>query len=135
MFAFLVGSKSAEPIRVAFKPAMVSLVLLALAGCASNSDRYASDGQQPATQVAHAVAVDVEDDGLPSQAPPPMRIRDVPDDPSEPFSKNYGGSHPYALHEIYEGVTTPADDAPTPIPDDLPVAFREKLVAAFSSDE
>lgn len=135
MFAFPVGTQSARPFRVAIVRATASIALLAMAGCASNSDRYASNGQQPSTQVAHAVAVEVEDDGLPSQAPPPVRIHDIPDDPSEPFSKNYGGANPSGVPEIYEDVTTPSEEDPVLVPSDLPLAFRQKLAAANATDE
>lgn len=36
--------------------------------------------------------VEVEDDGLPVQSPPLMRSRRIADDPSEPFSPNYGAA-------------------------------------------
>ena len=38
-----------------------------------------------------------EDDGLPPQTPPPFRVRQVTDDPSEPFSFNYGPLPPRRL--------------------------------------
>jgi hypothetical protein len=34
--------------------------------------------------------VEIEGDGLEGQLPPRRRAEDVPDDPSEPFSPNYG---------------------------------------------
>jgi hypothetical protein len=135
MFAFSVGSQSPKLFCAAFVRLTASIALLSLAGCASNSDRYASHGQQPPTQVAHAVAVEVEDDGLPSQAPPPVRIRDIPDDPSEPFSKNYGGTNPSGVPEIYENVTTPPEENPDVVRSDLPVVFRQKVAAVHAADE
>jgi hypothetical protein len=34
--------------------------------------------------------VEVEDDGIEAQRPPPLRAQRVPDDPTEPYSRNYG---------------------------------------------
>jgi hypothetical protein len=48
-------------------------------------------GAQVAAAVKSKAKIEIEDDGLPVQSPPPARIRDEPDDPSEPFSPNYGG--------------------------------------------
>lgn len=53
----------------------------------------------------NAAPVEVEDDGLPTQVPPVRRARAVVDDPSEPFSPNYGT----------RGHTVPAS-APEPKP-------------------
>ncbi len=36
--------------------------------------------------------VEMEDDGQEAQLPPPARVRTAPDDPSEPWSRNYGSS-------------------------------------------
>jgi len=36
--------------------------------------------------------VEIEGDGLEGQLPPRRRTEDVPDDPSEPFSPNYGAA-------------------------------------------
>jgi hypothetical protein len=64
-----------------------------LTGCAgSAADPTAS--YQIAFQVSHDVR---EDDGLAPQTPPPFRIRQVTDDPSEPFSFNYGRLPPRRL--------------------------------------
>ena len=94
---------------------LASLLALALAGCATGSEyQQASwyDGQQ----------VLLEDDGLPPQAPPLRRTKDGPDDPSEPFSPNYGP--PLPGEEM-----SPA--GPT-LPADLPPAFRRQLARAIA---
>ena len=91
--------------------------MLALAGCATNSQ---TANIQIAPRIAQQSTADAEDDGLPAQAPPPARIRAAPDDPSEPYSRNYGGTNPSA---------TPAQQR-APIPHDLPPEFRKKLLAA-----
>lgn len=135
MFAFSVGSQSAKLFCASLVRVAACIALVAMAGCATNSDRYAADRPQPGNQVAHIVAVEVEDDGLPSQAPPPVRIHDIPDDPSEPFSKNYGGANPSGVPEIYENVTSPSEEDPMLVPSDLPLAFRQKLAATHATDE
>lgn len=71
------------------------------AGCASDKEQreqvYGYSQQAHADQAAAAAAAaqrpqksEVEDDGLPSQVPPPVNRRREPDDPSEPYSPNYG---------------------------------------------
>jgi hypothetical protein len=63
---------------------------VALAGCATST-------AEPAASYQAAVPALREDDGLPPQTPPPFRIRQVTDDPSEPFSFNYGPLPPRRL--------------------------------------
>jgi hypothetical protein len=59
---------------------------VALAGCATSSA-----GETSASRThAQTERAEMEDDGLPVQAAPSSAIRQVPDDPSEPFSRNYG---------------------------------------------
>lgn len=61
---------------------------LALAGCASTAEQAG-----PPQAVAQAGRMQhVEEDGLPPQVAPPMRARTEPDDPTEPYSPNYGGA-------------------------------------------
>ena len=78
--------------------AAVSLALV-LAGCSASrqSQDYQSYAGAPYPRVAAAVpsaavrpAPVIEADGLPAQAAPRMRPRREADDPSEPFSPNYG---------------------------------------------
>ena len=48
---------------------------------------------QMAAQVAGLPAappVEVEDDGIEAQPPPPLHAQRPPDDPAEPYSRNYG---------------------------------------------
>jgi hypothetical protein len=54
------------------------MAALALSGCASS----------PGLQAAHVGGL--EADALPAQVHPAVDIRQLPDDPSEPFSPNYG---------------------------------------------
>lgn len=69
----------------------------AVAGCATDQDyrreaAYARDAAAVRGPMSHARAAEpeLEDDGLPSQVPPPANRRLEPDDPREPFSPNYG---------------------------------------------
>ncbi|MDX2157835.1 MAG: adhesin [Hyphomicrobiaceae bacterium] len=68
----------------------LSLALLA-AGCASSQPPSYRVAGPPLRPDAATVKVEVEDDGLPSQLAP-RHPRQTPDDPSEPWSPNYGSS-------------------------------------------
>lgn len=73
----------------------VGLMVSACASSHASYDGYSNVGApQPneATQVAMSVPkrIQLEDDGLAVQAPPLKRENNEPDDPSEPFSPNYG---------------------------------------------
>jgi hypothetical protein len=50
---------------------------------------YAGGPRQEAAAVP--IPVEMEDDGRPAQLPPRADVRAAPDDPSEPWSPNYGG--------------------------------------------
>ncbi len=132
MCALPAGRRPAEKDRALIARMAAAVFFAALGGCASTQNAAQNDAN--AMRMAHA-ATDVESDGLPSQTPPPARIRQLPDDPSEPFSRNYGGINPSAsAAPLSEGPSH--DEKPAPhIPLDLPPAFREKLVAAMNADE
>ena len=132
MFALAAGSSPAQKNRAALARAAAAVLFAALGGCASSQNTAQYEAQN--ARVAQAVT-DVEDDGLPAQTPPPQRIRQSPDNPAEPFSRNYGGSNPSAS-------AAPEPEGPAPnrspapkIPTDLPPVFRQKLVAAMIADE
>lgn len=101
--------------------ARLALVAAALSagGCASDEEfrreREAYVRHQLAQQQALAGPkvreTELEDDGLPSQVAPPANRRHDPDDPSEPFSRNYGRS---AAAPQRTTLAPSADDAPTP---------------------
>jgi len=59
---------------------------VALAGCVTPSAGETAASRSP----VHAERAEVEEDGLPAQVAPVSAIRQQPDDPSEPFSRNYG---------------------------------------------
>ena len=77
--------------------ALASLGLLGLAvalgGCATSS---AGETAAARSQM-QAERTETEDDGLPAQVAPTSAIRRSPDDPREPFSRNYGPRSPAGL--------------------------------------
>jgi hypothetical protein len=111
-------------------------VLAALGGCASTPADSSAHVSSNALRVAQSTQVtDVEDDGLPAQTPPAAGIRHVTDDPTEPYSRNYGGTNPSAsAGPLLPG---PIDDHEPkhPLPKDLPPAFRQKLLAALAEED
>ena len=83
----------ASSLHSAVRTAALVAALL-LTGCAQSRD-YRHDAAYvrapiPPAAMATAPKIEIEDDGLPAQTPPPRRVRQEPDDPSEPFSPNYG---------------------------------------------
>lgn len=93
---------------------LASLLGILLAGCATGSEYQEWSWYGPVPKVV------AEGDGLPPQAPPLRRTKTGPDDPSEPFSPNYGPPPP-----------DEEKSAPQPVlPADLPPAFRSQLASA-----
>ncbi len=87
------------PVRcvVSQRPVAAALCALALSGCSTSAPQspqvFAWSMSPPPARVAAPVPgtkVEVEDDGVPVQAAPDARIRQAPDDPSQPWSRNYG---------------------------------------------
>ena len=131
MFAFQAGAK---PVLTTCALA----ALLGLAGCSSaQTNSYTSENVAvaPAQAVAQAAVVDVEDDGLPAQTPPSGRIRQSPDDPNEPYSRNYGGVNPSSSASDEGAPSGKIPGAAPVVPHDLPPDFRRKLVSALAQDE
>ena len=96
----MVALRSGRRPAVSLKPGLTGiLLLLALAsgGCSSSGrmhqQAWSAAHEQPQRVAAEASRKpDLEDDGVEAQVPPSPAIRLAPDDPSEPFSPNYG--HP-----------------------------------------
>lgn len=127
MFALHAGPEPARNFRAYAARAALAAILAALGGCASNENTANYSGAN--VRVAQA-ATEIESDGLPAQTPPPRTIRDAPDDPSEPYSPNYGGINPSAtMLPLQEEV--PVNRPAPKLPSDLPPDFRKKLVAAL----
>lgn len=135
MFALQAGLEPAQKKRAALARAAAAAMLAALGGCASTTHTTSTAQYSGAPVRVAQTVTDVEDDGLPAQTPPPARAQQSPDDPSEPFSRNYGGTNPSASNEPL--AAGPADHhAPAQkLPSDLPPAFRQKLIAALAEDE
>jgi hypothetical protein len=130
MFAFFVRHPT---VRVVVASFVASAGALAAGGCASTNSGYSSQSA-PAAYVAQGPAVPMESDGLPVQAAPSVRIRQLPDDPSQPFSPNYGGANPAGSVPSRPTVKASNDAAgKASIPDDLPPTFRSKLVSAVNA--
>ncbi len=142
MFALSAGDEPGSFARAKVARVAAFAAFLGLAGCASDPNARSAETMSP--QVV-ADATEMEDDGLPAQTAPPARVRAAPDDPSEPYSRNYGGPNPSAIRkedkpeERYEPVPAAAQAArvplPASLPDDLPADFRRKLVHAMADAE
>jgi len=90
------------------------VLALLLAGCAGQS-QYQEASTYGGPQIT------MEDDGLPAQTPPLRRTKIGPDDPSEPFSPNYGPPPIPSEHR--------APSAPV-VPADLPSTSRRQVASA-----
>lgn len=134
MFAFQAGAK---PVLTFCALA----ALLGLAGCSSaQSNSYTAENVAvaPPQAVAQSAAVEFEDDGIPAQTPPSGRIRQLADDPSEPYSRNYGGANPSSVRADESNDEERSGKIPEQrpaVPHDLPPGFRRKLVSALAQDE
>ena len=74
--------------------ALLTCLALALGGCSSvaplpNSGLISTFASSAPVRTVAAPA-DIEADGLEAQRPPPLRMYAKEDDPSQPFSPNYG---------------------------------------------
>lgn len=107
-----------------------------VAGCASKQASHHSGYSQMGAQRVAVVPprVEMEDDGLPSQTPPPRRASALPDDPREPWSRNYGGPAPAAAPaSAATAMSPPAVRAVAPA-QPLPPARRVRLSQAEEED-
>lgn len=133
MFALDSGIVPAKIVRAAAAPFLITTLAIFQAGCASDSNVYYAKAPVVAAYVAKAPAAEVEADGLPTQPPPSARIRQMPDDPSEPYSRNYGGANPATANAAPVDAQNSVRVAKATIPADLSAGFRRQLVAAVNS--
>lgn len=133
MFAFEAGRTAVRNYRGLSARAAMAALLAVLGGCAS--DQHQSSTSYGRANITVAQTIDVEDDGLPAQSAPNKSVRYAPDDPSEPYSRNYGGVNPSATGVPAAAGPAPQRDPVPDVPDDLPPAFRQKLVTAMTSEE
>ncbi|MCB1521868.1 MAG: hypothetical protein KDJ37_15020 [Hyphomicrobiaceae bacterium] len=138
------------------------IVSMAIGGCSSRSAERAEPDVRVAAPYAGPAArsasveppsEEMEADGLPAQRPPLLRPRRGQDDPSEPFSPNYGrvaegsGTSSWVARASYSepvggsaGASTARlrDDRYAPddnyIPDDLPPDVRRRLVSSARAE-
>ncbi|MFV0368027.1 MAG: hypothetical protein ACK5KM_06165 [Hyphomicrobiaceae bacterium] len=115
---------------------------LLVAGCGGRSDHAPTADANTAAPPRYNAAlaqprIDMEADGLPAQSPPLVQRVSFPDDPNEPFSRNYGSrlnGPPVHLSPSRTDEEKPRNIMPTPrislrdLPDDLPPDFRERLI-------
>jgi hypothetical protein len=94
------------PSSIPLKAARVCVFgpLLLVVGCASENKASYVNG--PGQQMAAAPRkVEIEDDGQPVQPPPARPVNPAEDDPSQPWSPNYG-----------KGVVVPSSPSPSKAP-------------------
>lgn len=115
--------------------AVALLLAMAAGGCSSTQTAGRSGASWSSEDEAYRVAyqappprIEFEDDGMEAQVPPPKRIRDEPDDPSEPFSPNYGSLQRQAGVPATAPLGTTA--AAPVIPDDRPRDVRRRVSLA-----
>jgi hypothetical protein len=134
MSAFLDPRIAANAARAALAVSIAGAAALIAGGCA-NTGAARSTSVEPAAYVAQGPAMAMESDGLPVQAAPSATIRQLPDDPAQPFSPNYGGDNP--ARNIAAPPVVKASSVEPPvgnsIPDDLPPLFRKQLAAATAA--
>lgn len=143
--------EGAEPYRTggALRPVLLALpIITILSACSSHPTEAPRAEVAPGAYYPRQVAAgseEMEADGLPAQRPPLQHRRPTVDDPSEPFSPNYGSSvatadsKPAVTRTSYRSESRSAlgqkqavsgwrmtvDRA---LPDDLPPGFRRRLV-------
>lgn len=135
MSRVVAGPSPPKAIGASIAPFFISAAVLVQGGCASGGSPYYATAPTVAAYAQHVPSSEVEDDGLPSQAPPPARIRQMPDDPSQPYSPNYGGPNPASFAPARVLKRGPVQLTQPSIPADLPPDFRRRLVAALAAAE
>ncbi|MFM2423609.1 MAG: hypothetical protein RL291_2139 [Pseudomonadota bacterium] len=116
--ALLVARPLRARTRLGFVPmAAISIAALALSACASKNNQYHA---QPSGVMRQAAVpspiprpkIEIEDDGKPVQSPPARIMRPDEDDPTQPWSPNYGRTKP-AMPRTAEAITQPPRPAAT----------------------
>lgn len=91
--------------------ALMSLAAF-LGGCAHEAQNPYSQANWyaggPKTPPPAPIPVEMEDDGRPAQLPPRVATGQGPDDPSEPWSPNYGGPAARPARPAVAAKPTPA---------------------------
>lgn len=91
MSAYSFGRRSKATHSFAARPLVLGAVVVALSGCAANKEpSYVRGPVSQQMAAAEPRKVEMEADGLPVQTPPARRMRPDEDDPTQPWSPNYG---------------------------------------------
>lgn len=111
------------------------LIGAGLSGCATHSaPNYAGAPQAAPQNVAERQwKVEIEDDGKPAQAPPVRRMRPEEDDPTQPWSPNYG--KPPSAWQKPAAPATPRTAWPQPIDASVTVASRTQPSRTLNAAE
>jgi len=102
MFSLRAGDRPASVFKA---PAQIAVLVVAIlvSGCSStgpvaqNANWHASDMSGSFAGLLPRPPVEIEDDGREAQLPPRKRDNLQPDDPTEPFSPNYGSVRPASV--------------------------------------
>lgn len=93
------SGKLRNPLRVALAVLIAPALLIFGTGCAQKRapavamiPSHHAESHRAAAKVRAYAEVELEDDGKEAQQPPLAMRTDVPDDPTEPYSPNYGRS-------------------------------------------
>jgi hypothetical protein len=113
----------------------IAIAGLCAGGCAADNGSYYASSPTVAGYVAQVDRVEIEDDGLPGQAAPSLRIRQMPDDPAEPYSPNYGGANPASRRPMPPAASQQALASRPKLTDDLPPDFRRQLAEATAGSQ
>ena len=132
MFAFACHRPVAKTACTAVVLALFVLSAVSQGGCADSKPAYAANTSDVAVYVPQSTTV--EGDGLPSQAAPPTRIHQLPDDPTQPFSHNYGGPNPAVLAPVVPAAKAAATDAPAIPADILPDVRRRMASVGYATE-
>lgn len=128
------------PMRACRAPSRVLVLTAAaaaLAGCSQHATQTAAYDPRVAPPPHHVSPdagrkPDLEDDGREAQIPPMKKAQPEPDDPREPWSRNYGKSPPVQRADASNPATAIGLGPVVrgPLPADLPPDFRRRLASA-----
>ena len=116
----------------------VGLLVSACASSHASHEGYSNVGGPEPNQVAQVAMsapkqVELEADGLAVQAPPLKRKHTEPDDPSEPFSPNYGPA-PDAERDAVEPTNVRRNFVPASHTGPLPFRARRRVMTSAEAE-
>ena len=110
--------------------------LVLVAGCATNKPSYVYGSGAQQMAAAQARKVEMEDDGQPVQPPPARAMHPAEDDPSQPWSPNYGKGVVPSAPARAPNLNLPRQveaAVPAPIPAAMPAAWPVTFRVATTS--